>query len=173
MKFFIAGSRHFSGAMFAIALLLLSGFFGQSAGAQNSDEKLPDDAVLIEALVDGPSELRLKQDGIYWVNGGNAKPGRHEGREEPTYVNGKSWRPNWKEPRKDRGVDRTATKKVEGLDPAHVEFKLLSVGLFRDSPGIEKRDPISVTTLGNELSILIRDSQGGPRWYRFVLLKKK
>jgi hypothetical protein len=126
---------------------------------------------MIEVLIDGPSELRVKKDGIYWINGGNAKPGRHDGQEEPTYVNGKSWRPNWKNARQDRGVDRTATKSLDGIDPAKVKFNLRMVGITRDGNGIEKRDEISVTMIGEELSILIPDSQSGSRWYRFELIQ--
>lgn len=70
----------------------------------------PPNSVVIECLIDGPSELRVNKDGIYWINGDNAKPGRHSGQEEPTYVDGKSWRPNWNNPRADRGVDRTWEK---------------------------------------------------------------
>lgn len=133
---------------------------------------IPANSVIIEALIDGPSELRVKKDGIYWINGGNAKPGRHEGQEEPTYVDGKSWRPNWKNARADRGVDRTATKSVDGLDPTKVDFKLLSVTMTRDGVGIEKRDEIKVNMLQEELSILIPDSQSGSRWYKLALVKR-
>ncbi len=140
----------------------------------NLDKTAPlPNAVVIEALIDGPSELRVKKDGIYWINGTNAKPGRHEGHEEPTYVDGKSWRPNWKEARQDRGVDRTATKSVDGIDPDKVEFKLLSISSQRDGTGIEKRDPVQVSKIKDELSINIPDSQGGSRWYRFALVKKE
>ncbi|SKA86531.1 SLA1 homology domain 1, SHD1 [Prosthecobacter debontii] len=133
----------------------------------------PLNSVVIESLIDGPSELRVKKDGIYWVNGPNAKPGRHMGQEEPTYVDGKSWRPNWKEPRQDRGVDRTATKSVDGIDPLKTEFKLLNVTVNRGGYGIEKRDPIKVSIVEDELAIMIPDSQGGSMWYRFALVKKE
>jgi len=127
---------------------------------------------MIEVLIDGPSELRVKKDGIYWINGENAKPGRHEGQEEPTYVNGKSWRPNWKNSRQDRGVDRTATKSLDGIDPAKLTFNLRMVGMTRDATGIEKRDEIRTAMAGEELSIIIPDGQTGSRWYRFELIQK-
>ncbi len=138
----------------------------------SGQEAAPANSVIIEALIDGPSELRVKKDGIYWINGGNAKPGRHLGQEMPTYVDGKTWRPNWKEPRKDRGVDRTSTKSVEGVDPQKIDFKLLNVTPVRGSPGVEKRDPVKVTRVEEELSIYIPDTQGGSMWYRFALVKK-
>lgn len=133
----------------------------------------PPNSVVIECLIDGPSELRVKKDGIYWINGPNAKPGRHMGQDEPTYVDGKSWRPNWKNARVDRGEDRTATKNVDGIDPLKTEFKLLNVTLYKGGHGIEKRDAVLVNLVAGELSITIPDSQGGSRWYRFALVKKE
>lgn len=155
-----------SRALFLFCNLLLLTSFGRAA-----DTKGPQTFV-IESVIDGPSELRVKKDGIYWINGGNAKPGRHEGQEMPTYVNGKSWRPNWKESRKDRGVDRSATKSVEGIDPSKIEFKLVMVGLTRDGVGIEKRDEVRTAKAGDEFSIVIPDSQTGSRWYRFELVQR-
>lgn len=145
---------------------LFVGSVGHSAEAKGPQ------IVVIETLIDGSSELRVKRNGIYWINGGNAKPGRHDGQEEPTYVNGKSWRPNWRESEKDRGVDRSATKSVDGIDPAKTDFKLVMVGFARDSLGIEKRDEIEVNRKGEELSIVIPDSQSGSRWYRFELVQR-
>src|SRR5437868_14127190 len=65
------------------------------------------DDVIIEALVDGPSALHIRQGAIYWVNGGNAKPGRADLRNEPTYVNGAAWNPRWKNMKNDRGADKS------------------------------------------------------------------
>lgn len=136
-------------------------------------EPAPPNSVVIESLIDGATELRVKKDGIYWISGPAAKPGRHLGQEFPTYVDGKSWRPVWKEPRKERGTDRSATKSVAGLDPHKIEFKLLNVTLNQGGHGIEKRDPILLGIVEEELSIIIPDSQGGSRWYRFALIKKE
>lgn len=133
----------------------------------------PPNSVVIEALIDGPSELRVKKDGIYWINGGNAKPGRHEGREHPTYVDDKAWRPIWREAREDRGVDRCSTKVMANLDPDKLEFKLLNVSRNRGAPGLIKRDKIEVSKIDGEVSITIPDSQGGSMWYRFALIRKE
>ena len=61
----------------------------------------------IEAFVDGPSSLRFTRSGFYWSNGRNAKPGRHDALNEPTYVNGKAWMPRWSKGHTDRGEDTT------------------------------------------------------------------
>jgi hypothetical protein len=59
-------------------------------------DTLPPSAIVIEALIDGQSELRVTKDSLYWIHtGASAKPGRHEKANEPTYVNGKPWMPVW------------------------------------------------------------------------------
>lgn len=133
----------------------------------------PPNSIVIEALIDGPSELRVKKDGIYWINGANAKPGRHEGQEEPTFVDGKPWRPNWREARQDRGVDRSASKTMENLNPDKLEFKLLNISRSRGAPGLIQRDKVEVRKVNGEVSITIPDSQGGSMWYRFALVKSE
>jgi len=47
------------------------------------------------------------------------------------------------------------------------------VGFARDSAGIETRDQIQITRKGDELSIVIADSQTGSRWYRFELIQRQ
>lgn len=145
-----------------------------AVAAPNKPDTLPGNAVIIEAFIDGPSELRVRKDGIYWINFDNAKPGKHDNEHYPTYVNGKPWQPGWKEPRKSRGADRTAVHGVVfGVNPEKLDFKLLAVTLSRDLTGIEKRDEIKVTVADKELSILIPDSQSGSRWYKFALYPKQ
>ena len=48
-------------------------------------------------------------------------------------------------------------------------MELLAVGAKRGDAGIEKRTPIEVKNVGEELSILIPDHNGGSRWYKFAL----
>lgn len=138
-----------------------------SATADNA--ALPAGGWVIEAYIDGPSELRIRTDGIYWVNGRNAKPGKHEGHNFPTYVGQEAWLPVWPHP-ESRGKDTSEPHAMKVSDPGHLEFKLLMVGKERDSTGIEKRDEIKVAVVGQELSILIPDKQSGARWYRFALI---
>ena len=141
--------------------------FGRELRAQTAT-----DEVIIEALIDGNSELRVKKNGIYWINTEDAKPGKHSGANFPTYVNGKGWHPVWGNPRKERGQDKSSLHSMV-LDPDKMEFKLLSVSAARGVSGIEKRDDVKVSKAGEELSIFIPDTQSGARWYRFSLQKKK
>lgn len=133
----------------------------------------PVETLLVEALIDGPSELRVKKDGVYWINGPNAKPGRHERQNQPTYLNGRPWQPVWQAPDKERGEDTSATEMVAGLEPSGFTFKLISVGETREATGVEKRDRLEVSTKDGELSIRIPDSQRGSCWYKFELTKEK
>jgi len=126
----------------------------------------------IEALIDGPSELRVTASGIYWINTRNAKPGRHDRRDEPTYVNDKPWKPAWKKPGEERGEDTSDPYPLK-LDPGHLQFELLAVGDTHDATGIQKRSPITVKKAGAELSILIPDPERGSKWYRFALIEYK
>src|SRR5437773_5314660 len=92
---------------------------------------------VVEALIDGPSELRVTRTGIYWINLGNAKPGRHERRDEPTYIDSQPWKPVWKDPSKDRGKDTSDLHPLP-LEPDKLQFELLAVGDSHGSTGIQK-----------------------------------
>ena len=56
-------------------------------------------ALLVEANIDGDSELHLTKSGIYWKELGLVKPGMANRNHLPTYVNGKAWLPVWGNPR--------------------------------------------------------------------------
>jgi len=137
-----------------------------------AEAALPADALVIQALVDGPSELRVKKGGIYWINGRNAKPGKYSAGYYPTYVGGVAWVPVWSNS-KPRGKDKTAVHSVNIPDPLNLDFKLITVGVEKNSPGIEKRDEIKLSVDGEEFSIEIPDRQAGARWYKFALIPKK
>ncbi len=151
-------------AFFALATLFLIAFAGLNARA--------DDEVTIEALVDGPSALHVRQGDIYWVNGGNAKPGRSDLRNEPTYVNGQPWMPHWKNNKAPRGADKSQPFQIN-LDTTDLDFELLAVGTERGAAGIEKRTPVTASKEGSEFVVIIPDPESGARWYKFVLRKKK
>ena len=127
--------------------------------------------ILIQAYVDGITELHVTTTGIYWVNGMYAKPGRHDGN-WPTFINGQQWFPQWQKPNAARGVDWSAPFpiKVQTLD---LDLELIAVGTERDAPGIEPRSPITVARHDEELIVTIPDPEFGPRWYTFALVAAK
>lgn len=55
----------------------------------------PTRTVRVEALIDGRSELHLSQGTARWRHLDAAAPGRHEFRDEPTWIDGAAWFPSW------------------------------------------------------------------------------
>ena len=122
---------------------------------------------VVEALVDGGSELRVTAEGIYWAQVlAVSKPGLHQGKREPTYVNGKRWIPVWGEPRVERGLDESEILKMRIGSVQNLEFEVVSITVRRGESEIQKRDPVRGVLRGDEFVISISDTQGGSRWYR-------
>jgi hypothetical protein len=66
-----------------------------TADAASADASLVPVRVRIEALIDGRSRLILRRDQARWHHVDFAAPGRHEGANAPTLVNGQPWLPSW------------------------------------------------------------------------------
>jgi hypothetical protein len=142
------------------------------AGAPPSTPGLPAKSLIIEALIDGPSELRVQKEDLYWINEANAKPGRHNGAKEPTYVNDVAWQPEWENPA-DRGNDKSKPYHLpERIDPGRLDLKLISVSAKRGESGVEQRDPIKAKGVGSDYSVYVPDKLSGARWYKFALVPK-
>ncbi|MDF1814362.1 MAG: hypothetical protein P1V20_19310 [Verrucomicrobiales bacterium] len=124
----------------------------------------------VESLNDGSDEFHVTKHGIKWVNLGAAKAGRHLGRDEPTYINGKPWQPNWDEGQKERGHDISATNRMEMI-PELLRYELLAIGNHRGSTDIESRSPTSghYDVKDDVFIVSIPDNEGSSRWYRFKL----
>lgn len=124
--------------------------------------------VTVEALVDGPSALHVTPTSIYWVNGENAKPGRWLMQNEPTYINGKPWKPKWQLPKMSR-EDDISDKYAILVGTTNLELELISVTKKRKETGIEERTPITLREEDNEMVITIPDPEPEARWYKFIL----
>jgi len=161
-----------------ISVFMLLGMhvaYAQSPKNPAADKSaIPANALIIEALIDGPSELRVKKDGVYWINGENAKPGRHARANEATYINNKPWLPVWKKHTTERGADKSNAHVISpSLDPSKLDLKLIAVTLQRGGAGIDNRDPIKLNMVDQELSILIPDGQSGAHWYKLALIPRQ
>jgi hypothetical protein len=128
------------------------------------------EVILVEAEVDGRTELWLTPTGLFWRCMGVAKVGQHGQTMLPTYVNGAVWMPEWGKPQEARGHDAC---KPYPLPIGRTDFTLqaLAIGKTRDVTGIENRDPVRVRTEGQALVISIPDEQSGARWYRLRLVR--
>jgi hypothetical protein len=118
----------------------------------------------VEALIDGGSQLHVTKDGIYWmVPGGEAKPGKHEGANEGTYVNGSRWKPNWRL-EGDRGPDTSDVYPIKTTAPK-VTVETVNVSKTRFGRN-ENRTPVISSVKDDHFVVTIRDPEGGSRWYK-------
>jgi hypothetical protein len=155
---------------FIFVLLVLT--FGRVVDAQSPFDTPASAPLTVQAYVDGPSELHVTQEGVYWINGNNAKPGRLDGAKFPTYVDGEAWFPLWHNQRQDRGVDKSFLHVVNSSS-LDFDFKLISVGYAKDDMGIVARTPVSFGMESSEYVVHIPDPQPGAMWYKFVLVPRK
>lgn len=123
----------------------------------------------VRAHIDGPSQLIMSAEGIRWHHWDwTAVPGRHEGRDEPTYLNDVAWYPLWPQPGENRDYD-VYSSYFTGFDMApFLSGEPISLQLIR------ARDSVSVARelAGNStLTILNYDDLGwgGSDDYELVL----
>ena len=147
----------------AMLTLLASIVATTSPVAQASEE------IIIKALVDGPSDLIITTNGFQWRNGANAKVGRHEGQNQPTYINDHAWYPKWEKDQEERGVDSSDTF-IFPVKALNLDFELLAVGDHPDAQTIEPRTAPTVTYGQNSIIISIPDPEASSRWYVFALV---
>lgn len=152
----------------ALLAILTALVWGSRLQAQLPTDSTAPQTITIQAYVDGPSELHVKAEGVYWINGDNAKPGRHDGAKFPTYVNGQPWFPLWHKQREDRGVDTSFTH-VIASPSLDFDLKLVSVGYTKGDTGVVKRSPLQEGMEGGEYVVHIPDPQPGAMWYKFIL----
>lgn len=126
---------------------------------------------VVEALIDGSSTLHVTPGGIYWKSHGVSKAGRHGGRNEPTYVDGAAWRPQWQNPA-ERGHDRSDPFPLRVGTVANLQVELIGCSDRRGEQRVNKRDPIRAQVVDNEFVVTIPDNQGGSQWYRLRISRK-
>ena len=140
----------------------------------SSVRKPPIRSFVIEALIDGDSELHITQEGIYWKQHGTnaSKPGRFHRRNEPTYVNGKPWMPTWGKPKEESGDDRTAILPLP-IGELRFGFEIIAIGDRPRMPGIQQRSPVTIQNEQGEQVLSIPDKEAGSKWYTIRLFRLK
>jgi len=131
----------------------------------------PMDEFVVEAWIDGESELHITRSGIYWRENGAVKPGLQDGLNAPTYVNGKAWMPKWKNPKTNNGNDQSDLLRLP-LGKLGFDLQVLAVTRERNADGIDPRDPVTIHSAAAEQIVSIPDTQSGARWYRIKLYRK-
>lgn len=127
--------------------------------------------VIVKARVDAASELVVTTNGFRWKNGMYAKPGRHDGRNEPTFINDVPWMPKWTKPAEERGVD-TSDEFPFRFDSLDLDFELLAVGDSANATNVEVRSAPTFSQGANSLNINIPDPEWGSKWYIFALTQR-
>ncbi len=122
---------------------------------------------IIEALVDDTSELWLYPDKMVWHNLRDAKPGRHGGRNEPTFIMSHHiiWVPGWQKPEEDVGVDVSLPLPIQfGQDYFAVEL----LGASKKRPADKNDRDASIKTYQRDGAFVIRfeDVWAGPAWFK-------
>ena len=127
--------------------------------------------VIIKALVDGTSELVVTTNGLHWKTGIWAKPGRHGGKSEPTYVNDEKWFPKWQKPREEYGEDTSDEFPIH-FESVNLDFELLAIGTSPNATNIEVRSAPTTSYGANSFNVNIPDPELGSRWYVFALTER-
>jgi hypothetical protein len=140
------------------------------AGTQNQ--------IVVEALIDGNSELHVTPTGIYWKHlGSMSKPGMHSRNNLPTYVNHTAWMPEWGRPASTSAADQSKPYPLNlGKLGFSVETLAVGGGDNDKTPdkiqGIEPRDPVFIVDRDQEQVVSIPDRQFGAKWYRIRIYRK-
>jgi len=121
----------------------------------------------IRAFIDGLDTIKIKGNEIWYEHHKWDLPGKWQGRfDEPTFINGKAWKPEW------NGSISSPYRELDAAFPkvrAHQEFKLTK---------LEGRGSVTIAESpapGNDytLSILLDDADakqfGGAAWYEILV----
>ena len=120
--------------------------------------------ITIKARIDGRDVLKIQGKRVWWEHELGGLPGDPKGGNEPTYINGIAWRPQW-----------------EGSNS--IPFETLAPG-FRPKSGVQVtltklsgRGEAAISELpapanDGTLSVYFNDEEGGADWYEVSLLWK-
>ena len=143
-----------------------------SVGLEYVKELIHEPGIMIEALIDGHSELHINAEGIHWVHEGQRshKPGLFVGYNEPTWINGEKWFPEWENTQDSRGDDKTKPYRCQLKIWGQPRLELIAIAETRDATHLDERSPVTIRQEEEELIVDIPDGQPGARWYRFWLV---
>jgi hypothetical protein len=124
----------------------------------------------IRAYIDGVSYLILSGDSVRWYHRAYAAPGRLEGADEPTYLNGWPWFPAWPDEGgpENRGCDCDSSS-FSGVPPVPERAFAASLNV------IQARDSVRIAqqpgpTNDHTIHVRFSDSPGGAAWYEVQVI---
>jgi len=115
---------------------------------------------VVRADIDGHSRLTLSGRSARWFHIKNAAPGRHNGKNEPTIINGTKWFPVWPHP----GENRDCRCHSRAFDNVRPRVPLTAVAVFFKA--VSCRDSCSVRYSDGALVIDFNDNPSpSDAWY--------
>jgi serine/threonine protein kinase len=121
-------------------------------------------AITIKASIDDNDVIKIQGNKVWWEHERGTLPGDPKGGNQPTFVNGIAWRPQW---------DGTNSIPFESLAPAfrpkhpeQVTFTMLS------GRGNAVISELPTAANNGTLSISFNDEEGGADWYEVSILWK-
>jgi hypothetical protein len=96
------------------------------------------------------------------------KPGLHDGHNDPTYVNGKAWKPVWGDPAHRRAEDKSKIYPLP-IGSRRYTVEVMAISDRRGDYKMNPREPMKFMSEKGEQVVVIRDIPNGAQWYRFKL----
>ena len=131
------------------------------------------DEIVVEALIDGRSNLHVAPEGLYWEHQAWDKPGARDERGKYVVVNGSKWYPQWDHTSPETGHPDKSDIYPLKLGPGIWELRLMSIidgDGGRANPG---RGEIKLEPEVESATVEINDGPNGPGLYRFRLRKRR
>jgi len=126
---------------------------------------------VIDAFLEGGSRLFIDHEKLWWAHyPGQSEPGKFGGADEPTYVNGQPWKPEWL-PAPQEPYYLSKPYAIASKAPK-LAANLVSVSKTRRGEP-EAIRPIRSSPVGEELVIAIPRVDGDARWYRIEITPTK
>jgi len=152
-------------------------------GRQRSLQPARPGVIVIEAFLEGGCSLHVTRQGIYWnqQSSSRSKPGKCDNRNEPTYINGKEWMPQWGKPNESKGYDKSATVPIE-LGDYSIDMQVVGVGTKRGAKDVQLFYTPNSSTSDTGVSMYFSsystyssnggESPGNPYWYTIEVVPK-
>jgi hypothetical protein len=119
--------------------------------------------VQFKAYIDGDDTVMIKSNQLWYVHGTYQLPGKWNGNDEPTYINGEAWRPKWKAGNSDMYTVTNAPLPSAGEPKVYVVDKKYHWDrVWVDEQPSDKNDYTASIRIDDEAA-------DGPRWYYFTI----
>ena len=120
--------------------------------------------ITIKAFIDDKDNLKIQGNKVWWEHVTGTFPGDPKGGNQPTFINGIAWRPQW---------DGSNSIPFEPLAPAfrpkHPEQVTLTKLSGRGDAAISE---LPTPANNGTLSVYFNDEEGGADWYEVRILWK-